>query len=168
MLNESCKFTSAINDFDLKVEISTAMSIDMKKYLQNVILDLTELAHMRLEKAIWLSCYEKCASSYSVLIERMFSKNQFDMFASSLAEQIGLSKEIVLLSRLLRNKILTFKPDENEEEILQNQKRAEIADIAYTILVFWSKLGIEFFPPEFNGLVDMNMLYNFPDNKSDT
>ncbi|MPM30266.1 hypothetical protein SDC9_76814 [bioreactor metagenome] len=134
----------------------------MEKYFEDTLLDLAELAHMGLEEVVSLNCYNSSKSSYELVHQRMFAEKRFEFFTSEIAKGLGLSKEIISLIHLLKEKMISYKIRNSENDNVQRRKREEIADIAYSILVQWSKLGDKLFPPEYKGLVEMKRLYNIP------
>jgi len=126
----------------------------MEKYLQTLIFDVSELAHIKLEMLV--------NDDFTQIRDRLFHENQFDLFVTEMAKEMKFPAEFISMAVLLRDKTLAYKPEEMQNEDSRMKERNEIADLAYTILHYWSTLGDNLFPPYLKGVVEMTLLYNGP------
>lgn len=123
----------------------------MKNLMQPQILNISELAHIKLEKLF--------DNEFTQIRDRLFNENHFDLFVTEIAGKMNFPAEFIALAGLLRDKTLAFNPDEMQDEILRSEERNDIADIAYALLQYWSGLGDDLFPPYLKGVVEMKLFY---------
>lgn len=123
----------------------------MKNLLQPLILNISELAHIKLEKLF--------DNEFTQIRDRLFNENHFELFVSETAREMKFPAEFIALAGLLRDKTLAFKPDEMLDEISRSEERNDIADLAYALLHYWSGLGDDLFPPYLKGVVEMKLFY---------